>query len=70
MILKESLDLRVKNLLVYLKSSTDNSRAIKRKKKAIIAKWNDIVWLGLFKETFPWLYFELAKKLKHEALVF
>ncbi len=41
-------------------------RAIKKKKRqAIIAKWNDIVWLGLFlRKHFPWLYFELAKRIK------
>ena len=40
--------------------------AIKRKKRqAIIAKWNDIAWLGLFlRKHFPWLYFELAKRIK------
>ena len=40
--------------------------AIKRKKRqAIIAKWNDIAWLGLFlRKYFPWLYFELAKRIK------
>ena len=39
--------------------------AIKRKKRqAIIAKWNDIAWLGLFlRKYFPWLYFELAKRI-------
>ena len=36
----------------------------RKKRQAIIAKWNDIAWLGLFlRKYFPWLYFELAKRI-------
>ena len=40
--------------------------AVKRKKReVIVAKWNDIVWLGIvLRKYFPWLYFELAKRIK------
>lgn len=40
--------------------------AVKRKKReVIVAKWNDIAWLGIIlRKYFPWLYFELAKRIK------